>query len=292
MIKALSLDPGSKEPVFLVSYEERTNGDTPERPSLKSTSLAQRYTYASATQNLLSKLLELNRRRVDRWGSGSNTDLSDKKVSFLLPLNPLSMRDIGSLTNDSGICAICGKKANTRCARCQSVTYCGKGCCASFSLARHGFLLQTLSLDCQTSDWKAHKDICRSLAQGTWQMIPFTDKFQGMVMSSLQSTTTATDLRKSKPKNPSTVKNIHGEKPFIVKIQIAGFDGPSMLIYDRQRSFHATYLREDDPDGFQRLAEIIHRGILGLKAYRWAKFVEGEKINVCIDVEPKEDIQW
>lgn len=123
-------------------------------------------------------------------------------------------------------------------------------------------------------------------------MIPFTDKFQGMVMSSLQSTTTATDLRKSQPKNPSTVKNIHGEKPFIVKIQIAGFDGPSMLIYDRQRSFHATYLREDDPDGFQRLAEIIHRGILGLKAYRWAKFVEGEKINVCIDVEPKEDIQW
>ena len=123
-----------------------------------------------------------------------------------------------------------------------------------------------------------------------------------MFVSSIQPTNTATDIRKKltpqdakSPKPVSgTLKNVHGEKPFLVKIQVAGFDGPSMLIYDRQRSFQATYLRSDseDPQGFQRLADVVHKGIMGLKAYRWAKFVDGERLSVCVDVEPRDDVQW
>ena len=119
-----------------------------------------------------------------------------------------------------------------------------------------------------------------------------------MFVSSLQPTNTATDIRKttSKAQAPKPVsgplKNVHGEKPFLVKIQVAGFNGPSMLIYDRQRSFQATYLRSEDPQGFQRLADVVQRGIMGLKAYRWAKFVDGERLSVCLDVEPREDVQW
>jgi len=42
------------------------------------------------------------------------------KVSFFLPLGPLSFEDVGKLNNDTG-CVLCGRKTTSRCSQCQSV---------------------------------------------------------------------------------------------------------------------------------------------------------------------------
>ena len=47
------------------------------------------------------------------------------KVSFLLPVAPLSSEDLGKLTTEFG-CDVCGEKAIFRCSKCQGVWYCGK----------------------------------------------------------------------------------------------------------------------------------------------------------------------
>jgi hypothetical protein len=48
------------------------------------------------------------------------------KLSFLLPLTPLSFDDIAKFNNDPG-CRVCGKKTVSRCSSCQSVSYCSAG---------------------------------------------------------------------------------------------------------------------------------------------------------------------
>lgn len=48
------------------------------------------------------------------------------QASFVLPLCPIGMRNLGSLTKDSG-CELCGKKNISRCAQCLAVSYCSRG---------------------------------------------------------------------------------------------------------------------------------------------------------------------
>ncbi len=47
------------------------------------------------------------------------------KVSFFLPLNPLSQTDIGTLLHTG--CEVCGKKTVSRCSQCLSASYCSSG---------------------------------------------------------------------------------------------------------------------------------------------------------------------
>lgn len=76
------------------------------------------------TYSLFLKVLELNATRTDT--SNQESLESGWKSSYILPLGPISMIDIGSLSKNSG-CVVCGKKATNVCAGCKYVSYCGKG---------------------------------------------------------------------------------------------------------------------------------------------------------------------
>lgn len=111
-------------------------------------------------QKLILKLLALNSKYL------SNDYKPDRepaepayKLSFFLPVGPLSLEDIGKLNADTG-CALCGRRTSSRCSQCQSVSYCGK--------------------ECQRADWPSHKHTCRSLKGGTWRALPFSRTIPGM----------------------------------------------------------------------------------------------------------------
>ena len=88
----------------------------------------------------LRKLLEVNARHAKE--DVSRTSTTGMTPSYLLPLNSLSQFDIGSLCKDVG-CIVCGSPSKNRCARCQSVNYCGKG-------SPHLFVQHDLRLDILT----------------------------------------------------------------------------------------------------------------------------------------------
>lgn len=48
------------------------------------------------------------------------------KASVLFPLGPLLFEDVSKLNNIVG-CVVCGKKEESRCSRCLTVSYCGRG---------------------------------------------------------------------------------------------------------------------------------------------------------------------
>lgn len=78
----------------------------------------------------LLRLLEKNTKRLDpKYHEIASTKEMKRlgfRPSFLLPLCPINMRNLGSLAKDSG-CEVCGKKNTSRCVQCMSVVYCSKG---------------------------------------------------------------------------------------------------------------------------------------------------------------------
>jgi len=80
-------------------------------------------------RSMLSRLLILNSKRISTdYEPHRRTNEDSFCLSFLLPLGPISMQDLGKLTNNSG-CAVCGdtRKSLRRCGSCQSIFYCSKG---------------------------------------------------------------------------------------------------------------------------------------------------------------------
>jgi len=103
-------------------------------------------------QKLLNKILHMNAKRLSSSYAPplrNNGARYKHNLSFLLPITPLSMREVGSLSSDVG-CAVCGQPSSSRCASCQQAAYCSK--------------------DCQKADWATHKRECKnkSLASGNW----------------------------------------------------------------------------------------------------------------------------
>ncbi|KAI5121768.1 hypothetical protein M0805_009579 [Coniferiporia weirii] len=213
---------------------------------------------------LLVKLLELNASHTQVPQSEKGTT-NRATLSYILPLGPLSMKEIGSLTKDVG-CAVCGEKMKSVCSGCHSVSYCSK--------------------DCQRADWKRHKPACHSLETGTWLDISYAKGFTSIISNSARSLNSPSRASGSGP-------NVHGSNAFLVKVQISGYNGSTMLVYDRQRSFDGQIMRTDDPVSFQRLANIVHTGYMGLKVYLWAKYAGPRRLSICLDRKPDQaGILW
>lgn len=91
-------------------------------------------------------------------------------------------------------------------------------------------------------------------------------------------------------------QNIHGDTPFIVKLQHQPGSLVPIMCYDRQRSFTNLISKESDSDttAFDKIVNAINSCPVfeGQKIYRWAKRVDEWHLSICLDVEPKGRFLW
>lgn len=241
-------------------------------------------------QKLLLRVLDMNSTHLDAAYAPSflrgNETGEHYKLSFLLPIAPLSMREVGSLASDVG-CAVCGLPTTSRCAGCQRSTYCSK--------------------ECQKADWPSHKRECKgkSLAAGTWLDVTLSNSgYPGMYVSSINAFSSVKGLGNDKLKKDSKIRsdadapspNIHGDTPFVIKIQVPapGSHRLPIMIYDRRRSVDFFLRRELDRQGYDTLETTARRtGYLGQKIYRYAKRTGEKKLSICLDREPPDEaVKW
>lgn len=120
-------------PLLVVLYERGTRA-TPIQSTLswiqevitKTRNMPQ-ITATLEEQVLLLTILNLNAKRLSA-NYDPKRKMAEKtfKLSFLLPMGPLSQIDIGRLTHNTG-CVLCGSKTTKRCTGCLAVEYCGPG---------------------------------------------------------------------------------------------------------------------------------------------------------------------
>ena len=164
-------------------------------------------------------------------------------------------------------------------------------------------------LECQKSDWSAHKRACRPLEKGTWVTLTFCVHMPGANVPH-PLIPTLTSYRASDPLNQSVdipregegvpPRNVHSANPFLVKIQLPVDDfgrverGGTILIYDRQKSIVGYVTPSMCSQEYARVtAECTARGkVGGLKMYRWAKRAGPLQLSVCLDIEPDEEVRW
>ncbi|KAI0752538.1 hypothetical protein C8Q80DRAFT_1117939 [Daedaleopsis nitida] len=204
------------------------------------------------------------------------------KVSVLLPVGPLDFDVLAKLNEKQG-CVICGKRTTSRCAQCQSVSYCGA--------------------ECQRADWKAHKPACRSLKGGRWCTATVRHTLPGLEDMFLATVNKFSASLKDTPiLDPSEhantpPPNVWGDKLFLVKIQI-GLNPAApryMMLYDMKRSFQVFLCPAENPLLFENLhAEMTgpRGGYGGIKMYRWAKRTGDWQFDICVDRDPQTDIKW
>ena len=91
---------------------------------------------------------------------------------------------------------------------------------------------------------------------------------------------------------------MHGERPFLVKLQAPMDLGtcPAILIYDRQRTFREAFFCPEDARGVceECIARMRATGGAcgGLKMYRWAMRTGEYELRVCLDRERATEIKW
>ncbi|KAL6304709.1 hypothetical protein BKA93DRAFT_732547 [Sparassis latifolia] len=202
----------------------------------------------------------------------------DFKVSFLIPVGPLSFEDLGKFNADTG-CVLCGEKTTSRCSQCLSVLYCGQAC--------------------QRAHWAEHKPTCRSLRGGTWRTVRFVNSMPGFeghysyIFNRFNFNNKYTGLRTNHERYPPP--NAHGAKAFLVKLQIGLANRDAYMIYDRQRTLESFFRQDRDLVLFAEIRREMdgpRGGHAGFKMYRWAKRVSDWELSICLDKEPQADVKW
>ncbi|KZS89763.1 hypothetical protein SISNIDRAFT_526118 [Sistotremastrum niveocremeum HHB9708] len=220
-------------------------------------------------QKLLYRLLSINAMRVaDAYRPDRSDFEHDFTLSFIRPIGPLTMSDLGKLNAEAG-CFICGSNDNhLRCTGCQSIIYCSKAC--------------------QKEDWRRHKPLCNSLAGGTWTTLDFSPT-NNLFTSQINRFHRSDQQLKIKKPNEGPPPNIHSDQPFLIKIQVNAFGS---LVYDRARSFEWNVFSAEKPDTWAACHDMARTGFLGAKCYRWAKRESDWKLSICVDRVPDEMPKW
>ncbi|RDB27781.1 hypothetical protein Hypma_003242 [Hypsizygus marmoreus] len=224
------------------------------------------------------KLFAMNSKRISpEYKPRREKTESSHRLSFVLPLGPLGMRDLGKLNNSPG-CEICGKRDTSKCTQCLTVSYCGK--------------------DCQRADWQEHKKRCRSLKGGTWHTMTFSRTSELTAPSVyrviINRYDSLHDAKQRIEKEDLNVPppNIHGDKAFLLKFQISlnqFGDDTAMLLYDRQKSFQVYWRKREDREVFAEGEKAITGKV---RIYRWARRVGDFQFSVCFDRAPEKDPVW
>ncbi|KZS94838.1 hypothetical protein SISNIDRAFT_484370 [Sistotremastrum niveocremeum HHB9708] len=193
------------------------------------------------------------------------------RVSCVMPIGPLSMKDLGALNAEMG-CEVCGDKGRLRCPRCESVIYCSEACSIKNQLS--------------------HKSQCDDLSQGNWKTITVQTRDEAAPGTTNYNRYTridafGSDLDMETTEGPSP--NIHGNNPFVVKIQMRDDD---VYIYDRQASIDFFVMRSKDREHYMMLCAAARTGLISGKCYRWVKRVSDLELSVCLDKQPPQDLKW
>ncbi|KAF9528997.1 hypothetical protein CPB83DRAFT_853592 [Crepidotus variabilis] len=229
-------------------------------------------------------ILKLFKRNSTKLADKHRSDtggLGKKKGStktFVLPLCPLSMQVLGKLTSDVG-CEICGEKIASKCSQCLTVSYCGK--------------------ECQRLDWPNHKATCKSLKGGSWHPIDLFDMPElppgvgdqakhRFVMNRLDPFTSSSGLHST---TGDDAPDSHRGKIFLAKFQapLMGGVNPSMMIYDRQRSFQSFWRKNSNLETFNQAMRVMGGRP---KFYKWVRWVGENKMEICLDRSPASDPVW
>ncbi|PPQ82019.1 hypothetical protein CVT24_009878 [Panaeolus cyanescens] len=268
-------------PLILFCYNHQV---LPERNALEKIPTASRYNPVVVISELERKvLLALWDHNGNRLATVHHKKVArkagDYKASFVLPLGSIGMRELGSLSKNTG-CVICGQ-ANSplRCDKCLSVIYCSERC--------------------QTVDWQlGHKDKCVTLQDATWHRVVFHDRPDGVDMGYTTMINRKDQIKGANfPALP--VSNARGpsvKKTVLVKMQTPGIPGVTIpdhiMIYDRQRSFRKFWVRSGGPSdaAFRVAVQQIHRS--GGKVYRWLKRIDDNEYEVCLDRVSPETPVW
>ncbi|KAJ7575538.1 hypothetical protein C8J56DRAFT_1031581 [Mycena floridula] len=164
-------------------------------------------------------------------------------------------------------CARCSKTDSDLkiCVKCRITRYCSK--------------------ECQKADWSTHKKTCQPFTETT------TVTLKPFYMPNMEAMRPTADITRSfmgyavEPSPASHTggarypKNCNG-KPVIIKAQVPAHfstqggpvtpdsrDGP-ILVYTKKRDLKCMIRREDNPEGYDRLARVVRtRGLNGVKAY-------------------------
>ncbi|KIY48542.1 hypothetical protein FISHEDRAFT_43183 [Fistulina hepatica ATCC 64428] len=284
VIEAYALDKDT--PLFIVLFcvDGKNTPQHPIHPFVQELLLARELPnvptiYATPQEQLLlSKLLYTNVSRVsETYKPPRRANEGPFSVSFFVPIGPPSPTDIGHISSNTG-CIICGKRLTMRCSQCHGVGYCGSVC--------------------QQAHWKEHKLFCRSLKDGIWRTMQISldppHMPQGGVASILNvhgQTEIDPNITVSNDNIPPP--DIHGDKPFIVKIQVPVTGDPrssNPLVYDRQRSFRA-FLHGGDPAAKPEIVAAISEESTP-KIYRWARRVGDFELSICLDRKPATTPNW
>lgn len=158
------------------------------------------------------------------------------------------------------------------------------------------------SAKCQKYDWSGRKSTCKTLKGAKWSKMRFRFAPADMSMVTFSHQTVLSRPRLKIAENVRHASdpappNIHGTRPFLVKIQYNGDPELGTLIYDRQRSFEVYFPRyadEDEAAVYDALVQVIVRNERwrGVKAFFWARRVGDWELDLALDRLPDQDIKW
>jgi hypothetical protein len=87
--------------------------------------------------------------------------------------------------------------------------------------------------------------------------------------------------------------NVHGSKPFVIKMQNTVSRSP-MMMHDRARSFVGGWNRHTTSEvvAFDKVDEVIKTGAYGMKVFMWARRVGPWELSVALNKLPDQNLKW
>ncbi|KAI0270596.1 hypothetical protein BC834DRAFT_1039321 [Gloeopeniophorella convolvens] len=141
------------------------------------------------------------------------------------------------------------------------------------------------------SEWKEHKKSCKPFSPSntiTFKPGNFDSRLGTAVLVPMQDTArSVTGFRPATSERKLRVSNLPSQLPkkMIIKVQISRTSPTTpSLVYDSKRELVCLLTREDDPDAFDRMTEIVQtKGLGGLKAYFAADLKSEDELVIKVD---------
>ncbi|KAI0270593.1 ankyrin [Gloeopeniophorella convolvens] len=224
--------------------------------------------HSKAVDVLMEGGASLDIKDGDQWVPRKISDKAGPKVAAVIRKWERRRAGEQALLGEQG-CSVCGKEDKQRfCAACYVVRYC--------------------SPECQKENWKEHKKTCKPFSPtNTLTFKPRFDDQHQILVPMQDIARLVTGFRPAASERRQRVFNLPSEFPkkMIIKVQISPTSStmPS-LVYDSKRQLACQLNREDSPEVFDRMTEIVRtKGFSGLKAYFAADLRNEDELVIKVD---------